>query len=50
MIRGARRKITVAGKKFEWVVYTGEGHGFNKDEHVFDYWNRVQRFLGENLK
>ena len=52
LIHGTRMRdaLEKAGKKFEWVVYTGEGHGFNKDEHVFDYWNRVQRFLGENLK
>jgi dipeptidyl aminopeptidase/acylaminoacyl peptidase len=37
-------------KKVEYVVYNGEGHGFNKDEHVFDYYHRLEKFLAENLK
>jgi len=39
-----------AGKKVEYVVYNGEGHGFNKDENVFDYYHRLEKFLAENLK
>ena len=39
-----------AGKSVEYVVYNGEGHGFNKDENVFDFYHRVEKFLGENLK
>jgi dipeptidyl aminopeptidase/acylaminoacyl peptidase len=39
-----------AGKKVEYVVYNGEGHGFNKDENVFDFYHRVEKFLAENLK
>lgn len=39
-----------AGKKVEYVVYSGEGHGFNKDENVFDYYHRLEKFLAENLK
>ena len=39
-----------AGKKVEYVVYNGEGHGFNKDENVFDFYRRVEKFLAENLK
>jgi dipeptidyl aminopeptidase/acylaminoacyl peptidase len=39
-----------AGKKVEYVVYNGEGHGFNKDENVFDFYRRVEKFLEENLK
>ena len=52
LIHGTRMRdaLEAAGKKFEYVVYTGEAHGFNKDVNVFDYWNRVQKFLGENLK
>lgn len=52
LIHGTRMRdaLQESGKKYEWVVYTGEGHGFNKDEHVYDFWNRVQKFLGENLK
>ena len=39
-----------AGVKFEYVIYPREGHGFNKDENVFDFFKRVEKFLAENLK
>ncbi|HET9581027.1 MAG TPA: S9 family peptidase [Usitatibacter sp.] len=39
-----------AGKKVEYVIYNGEGHGFNKDENVFDFYHRVEKFFAENLK
>ncbi|MBL8520014.1 MAG: S9 family peptidase [Betaproteobacteria bacterium] len=39
-----------AGKAIDYVVYTGEAHGFNKDENVFDFYTRVERFLAQHLK
>jgi dipeptidyl aminopeptidase/acylaminoacyl peptidase len=39
-----------AGKKVEYVVYPGEGHGYNKDENVFDFYRRLEKFFAENLK
>jgi dipeptidyl aminopeptidase/acylaminoacyl peptidase len=39
-----------AGRKVEYVVYRGEGHGFNKDENVFDFYRRVEKFFAEHLK
>lgn len=39
-----------AGKKVEYVVYPGEGHGFNKDENVSDWYHRIEKFFAENLK
>ena len=39
-----------AGKKVEYVVYNGEGHGYNKDENVFDFYKRLEKFFAENLK
>jgi dipeptidyl aminopeptidase/acylaminoacyl peptidase len=42
--------LTKAGKKVEYVVYKGEGHGFNKDENVFDFYKRLEKFFAENLK
>ncbi len=36
-------------KPYEWVVYTDEGHGFNRDKDVFDFYGRVERFLGQYL-
>lgn len=37
------------GKPYEWVVYNGEGHGWNKSENVFDFYNRVEKFLAKHL-
>lgn len=39
-----------AGKKVEYVVYNGEGHGYNKDENVADFYKRLEKFFAENLK
>ena len=39
-----------SGKPIEYVVYTGEAHGFNKDENVIDFYTRVERFLALHLK
>ncbi len=38
------------GKKVEYVIYKGEGHGFNLAENVFDFYRRVEKFFAENLK
>ena len=45
-----REAMEKAGKPMEYVVYTGEGHGFNKDENVIDFYTRVERFLATHLK
>lgn len=37
-------------KEYEWVQYAAEGHGFNRDENVFDFYRRVDRFLAKYLK
>jgi dipeptidyl aminopeptidase/acylaminoacyl peptidase len=42
--------LVAAGKKVEYVVYPAEGHGFNKDENVFDFYRRLEKFFAENLK
>jgi dipeptidyl aminopeptidase/acylaminoacyl peptidase len=39
-----------AGTKVEYVIYKGEGHGYNKDENVFDFYRRLEKFFAENLK
>jgi dipeptidyl aminopeptidase/acylaminoacyl peptidase len=36
-------------KPYEWFVYAEEGHGFNRDENLFDFWHRVERFLAKYL-
>jgi dipeptidyl aminopeptidase/acylaminoacyl peptidase len=52
LIHGTTMKAAMdkAGKPIEYVVYTGEAHGFNKDENVHDFYARVERFLEKNLK
>jgi dipeptidyl aminopeptidase/acylaminoacyl peptidase len=52
LIQGERMRdaLLKAGKTVEWKVYTGEGHGFNKDENVFDFYRRTERFFAEHLK
>jgi dipeptidyl aminopeptidase/acylaminoacyl peptidase len=45
-----RDAMEKAGKPIEYVVYSGEGHGFNKDENVNDFYSRIERFLATNLK
>jgi dienelactone hydrolase len=42
--------LRAAGKKVEYVVYPGEGHGYNKAENVFDFYRRLEKFFAENLK
>ena len=44
-----RRALDRSGKPYEWVVYDDEGHGFNRDENVFDYYKRVDAFLAKYL-
>ncbi|HYC36751.1 MAG TPA: S9 family peptidase [Usitatibacter sp.] len=45
-----RSAMQSAGVKHEYVVYNGEGHGFNKDENVFDHYRRVEKFFATYLK
>jgi dipeptidyl aminopeptidase/acylaminoacyl peptidase len=44
-----RAALDRAGKTYEWVVYPDEGHGFNKDENLFDFYDRVDHFLAKYL-
>jgi len=48
--RRMRSALEAAGVKHEYIVYPGEGHGWNKEEHVFDWYKRVEKFFAENLK
>jgi len=45
-----RAALDKYGKKYEWVVYNDEGHGFNKDENRFDFYRRVDVFLKKYLQ
>jgi dipeptidyl aminopeptidase/acylaminoacyl peptidase len=40
--------LTKAGKPHEYVVYPGEGHGFEQPEHATDFLERVDAFLSKN--
>ena len=37
------------GKKYEWVVYPDEGHGFREDKNRIDFYRRVEAFLQQYL-
>lgn len=45
-----RDALEAAGKKVEFVVYSGEGHGYNKDSNVVDFYTRLEKFFAKNLK
>ena len=45
-----KSKLEETGKKVEYVVYPGEGHGFNKAENVHDFYRRVEKFFATHLK
>ena len=36
-------------KPYEWLLYDHEGHGFNRDENVFDFYSHVDQFLAKYL-
>jgi dipeptidyl aminopeptidase/acylaminoacyl peptidase len=38
-----------AGKPIEYVVYPGEGHGYNKDENVHDQYRRTLKLLDDTI-
>jgi dipeptidyl aminopeptidase/acylaminoacyl peptidase len=37
-------------KPYEWLLYDHEGHGFNREENVFDFYNHVEQFLAKYLR
>lgn len=44
-----RAALRQQGHEPEYVVYTGEGHGFTALKHKLDWAARVERFLAEHL-
>jgi len=42
-------KLRRQGVPFIYQLYEGEGHGFRKNETLLDYYQRVERFLVENV-
>ena len=45
-----RDAMKAAGREPEWIVYEGEGHGWRNADNEIDFWGRVERFLGKQLK
>lgn len=45
-----RDAMRSAGLKPEFVIYDGEGHGWLKVDNRVDFWNRVDRFLAQQLQ
>ena len=44
-----RAALRAAGNEPEYVVYSGEGHGWLKVENRIDFWQRVEKFLAKHL-
>ncbi|MBV9189964.1 MAG: prolyl oligopeptidase family serine peptidase, partial [Betaproteobacteria bacterium] len=44
-----RAALEKYGKKYEWLLYPEEGHGFNDEKNMFDYYRHVELFLKKNL-
>lgn len=44
-----RDAMVKAGKPIEWKVYPEEGHGFNKEVNVTDFYTRSLRFYDEHI-
>ena len=42
-LRKAKRDVT-------YVVYPDEGHGFARPENKFDFYGRVEEFLGQTSR
>lgn len=42
--------LEAAGVPFESIVKKNEGHGFTKQENVFEYYGAVERFLAQHLQ
>lgn len=52
LINGERMRdaLKAAGKKYEWVVYKEEGHGFLLLENRLDHYRRMEQFLAATLQ
>lgn len=45
-----RDALEKAGKKFEYIQYDLEGHGFVRQKNIVDFYSRLEKFFAENLK
>jgi len=44
-----RAALRASGNEPEYIVYSGEGHGWLKVENRIDFWTHVEKFLAKNL-
>jgi dipeptidyl aminopeptidase/acylaminoacyl peptidase len=44
-----RKALDRHSKKYEWIVYDDEGHGFQDEKNRFDFYRRVEAFLKQHL-
>lgn len=44
-----RDAMKAAGVKHEYHVYVGEGHGWNKEANIFDFYRRAETFFAKHL-
>ena len=51
LYHGSKFRDAVMGhnKQVEWVVYQDEGHGWTRPQNRFDFWTRVEKFLGRHI-
>jgi len=52
IVHGERMRdaLKAQGTPVEWIVYPDEGHGFLLEANRFDFYTRVAKFLGEQLR
>ncbi|MFZ6645654.1 alpha/beta fold hydrolase [Undibacterium sp. TJN25] len=43
------KAVKATNPKVEWVEYPEEGHGWRLLKNNVDFWNRVEKFLGQNI-
>ncbi len=43
------QKLQKTGKKFEVMIYPGEGHGFSEPENWYDEYSRIDDFFDRNV-
>lgn len=44
-----RDAVTKTNTQVQWIEYIDEGHGWRKPENRYDFWTRVEQFLGTHL-
>ncbi|CAN7183057.1 alpha/beta hydrolase family protein [Massilia sp. LjRoot122] len=44
-----RDAVQAHNKQVDWVVYQDEGHGWTRPQNRFDFWKRVETFLGKHI-